>query len=185
MNAGTLLLILMLLVTCTTRGDQRDPIYRETAVRQARPRALGEKFDPQENDPQLRDVFTVCDAEAERAVGNVPRDQRFIFRFWSAKKKILRQKHGIDWKTPAELNPNIAYDSYGQPRITAREIREITPIVQKRLHSRDEKIANFERTFEGDINVWTKIGKTDGRGNYAVRRENSTWKVVDYHLVVP
>ena len=122
MRRPLLLLILMLLLTCTTRGDQRDPIYRETAIRQARPRAFGEKFDPPENVPRLRDVFTVCDAEAERAVGNVPRDRRFIFRFWSAKKKVLRQKHGIDWKTPAELNPNIAYDSYGQPRITAREV---------------------------------------------------------------
>ena len=93
--------------------------------------------------------------------------------------------HAIDWKTPAELNPNIAYDSYGQPRVTGREIREITPIVQKHMHHKDEKIANFERTLKGSINVWTKIGNTDDRGRYVVRRENNTWKIVDYHLVMP
>lgn len=182
-------LLLVLLVAlpsfCSVQASNRDPVSHETATRQARPRLPGEKFDPQESDPRLRRVFAAVDAEAERAVGNTPRDGRFIFHFWSAKKRMLRQKHGIDWKTPAELNPNIAYASYGQPQVTAREIRELTPIVQKQMHRREEKIANFERTFEGDINVWTKIGKTDDRGMYVVRRENNTWKILDYQLVVP
>jgi hypothetical protein len=181
----SLLCLLMVLPFFPVHGGGRDPVSHETATRQARPRVPGEKFDPQENDPQLRRVFAVVDAEAERAVGNTPRDERFIFHFWSVKKRILQQKHGIDWKTPAELNPNIAYDSYGQPRLTAREIGEITPIVQKQMHRRNEKIVTFERTFEGVIEVWTKIGNTDDRGLYIVRRENNTWMIVDYHLVVP
>lgn len=186
--AALRLLVLCVLISTSLSpllGSDRDPVSHETATRQARPRLEGEKFDPQENEPRLRDVFATADAEAERAVGNVPRNERFIFHFWSVKKRILRQKHEIDWKTPAELNPDIVYDSYGQPRVTAREIREITPVVEKQMRHREEKIANFERTFEGDINVWTKIGKTDDRGRYVVRRRNKAWKIVNYHLVVP
>lgn len=75
----------------------------------------GEQFDPQERDPRLRGMFAAADAKAERAVANVPRDRRFVFRFWTAKKRVLKAKYGISWKTPAEINPTIVYDSYGQP----------------------------------------------------------------------
>lgn len=170
---------------CAVHGGSRDPVSHETATRQARPRLRGEKFDPRESDPQLRRIFALVDAAAERAVSNTPRDERFIFHFWSVKKRMLRQKHGIDWKTPAELNPNIAYDSYGQPRVTAREIREITPLVQKQMRQKEEKITSFERTFEGDVNVWTQIGKTDQQRRYVIRRENNIWKIVHHELVMP
>jgi len=30
--------------------------------------------------------------------------------FWPAKKKVLREKYGIDWKSPAELNPDARFD---------------------------------------------------------------------------
>lgn len=85
-------------ITSVANAIQPDPIYRETILRHARPRAAGEKFDPQEIDPKLRPAFAAADAAAERRVGNVKRDDRFVFRFWSEKKKILRQKYGIDWK---------------------------------------------------------------------------------------
>ena len=30
--------------------------------------------------------------------------------YWANKKIILREKYGIDWKSPAELNPFIHFD---------------------------------------------------------------------------
>jgi len=30
--------------------------------------------------------------------------------FWGEKKRILKEKYGINWKTPAELNPETMYD---------------------------------------------------------------------------
>lgn len=30
--------------------------------------------------------------------------------FWAAKKKILLEEYGIDWKTPAERYPTIIFD---------------------------------------------------------------------------
>ena len=30
--------------------------------------------------------------------------------YWATKKRILREKYGIDWKSPAELNPFTLFD---------------------------------------------------------------------------
>ena len=34
----------------------------------------------------------------------------FCHTYWAAKKNVLIMDYGIDWKTPAELNPHIFYD---------------------------------------------------------------------------
>lgn len=30
--------------------------------------------------------------------------------YWATKKRILKEKYSIDWKSPAELNPYVIYD---------------------------------------------------------------------------
>lgn len=30
--------------------------------------------------------------------------------YWSKKKRILKEKYGIDWNSPSELNPHICFD---------------------------------------------------------------------------
>ena len=30
--------------------------------------------------------------------------------YWATKKRILKEKYSIDWKSPSELNPHILYD---------------------------------------------------------------------------
>ena len=42
-------------------------------------------------------------AEEKRRIG-------FCHAYWEAKKKILKEDYGIDWMTPAELNPDNCYD---------------------------------------------------------------------------
>ena len=34
----------------------------------------------------------------------------FCHEYWTAKKKVLREKYGIDWRSPAERHPHIIYD---------------------------------------------------------------------------
>lgn len=29
---------------------------------------------------------------------------------WAEKKRILKEKHGIDWRSPGEMNPDIMFD---------------------------------------------------------------------------
>ena len=81
MFARVLVLIAAIGLSSAAYAIQPDPIYRETIIRHARPRIVGEKFDPQESDPKLRAAFAAADAAAERRVGNVKRDGKFIFHF--------------------------------------------------------------------------------------------------------
>ena len=30
--------------------------------------------------------------------------------YWANKKRILKEKYGIEWKSPAELNPHVCFD---------------------------------------------------------------------------
>ena len=34
----------------------------------------------------------------------------YCHEFWQAKKRILHDEYGIDWKTPAEQYPSIIFD---------------------------------------------------------------------------
>jgi hypothetical protein len=169
-----LVILFVACAACAAYAIQPDPIYRETSMRHDRPRAEGERFDPQEDDPKLRDAFAAVDAAAERRVGNVKRDDKFIFAFWAEKKAILRDKYHIDWKTPAELNPAIAYFSYGQRRITTQEASEITAVIRQRTK---RPITLIDRDPKGVVRVWCP-----GEGNeapvYIVEKHRNAWKIV-------
>lgn len=69
-----------------------------------------QKLDPLESDPRYRRAFEEAEAKAERKLARVPRTLGFVHLYWQTKKEILRRDYGIDWKTPAELNPNTSYD---------------------------------------------------------------------------
>jgi hypothetical protein len=181
MPARWLALSVAFAITCHAEIPFRDPVYRETALRHSRPLGAGEKVDPQESDPKLRAGFAAADAAAERRVANVKRDKNFIFRFWSAKKEILRKKYGIDWKSPADLNPQITYGDYGQREITEREAREITLVIGSRT---SKPITSIERDYEGTVRTWTH-GIGDESLAYVVRLERGRWKIVDVERWLP
>lgn len=50
------------------------------------------------------------DKKIEEILKDEPRTIGFCHRYWSTKKKILREQYGIIWYTPAECNPDIIYD---------------------------------------------------------------------------
>lgn len=69
-------------------------------------------YDPVEDDPRHAGVFAKIDAEVKEALAGHPRkgSMGFIHIIWDTKQKILKQKYNIDWKTPAELNPQVMFD---------------------------------------------------------------------------
>jgi hypothetical protein len=69
-----------------------------------------EKHDPLENDPRYHRAFQETDSKTKRKLAGVQRGLGFVHLYWQTKKQILRRDYGLDWKTPAELNPNISYD---------------------------------------------------------------------------
>jgi len=181
MSEKHVIVLLCLAFTSTLRAEdiQPDPVYRETEVRLARPMVSGEKFDPQESDRALKEKFAIADRQAERAVGNVERDSEFIFHFWKAKKRILRDQFGIQWKTPAELSPGVAYANYGQPKITSAENHTLRALVAPRLSSASEKIQGIERGFEGVASVWTRDLQTDQIREYRFVGHDDSWKFIE------
>lgn len=164
--------------SCVASSIQRDPISRETEIRQSRPRLEVERFDSQEHDPALASAFVAADLKSERAVGNVPRDSEFSLRFWHVKKKILQRKFGIDWQSPAELNPDVTYGPYGQPQITGTEHATIVSLVRQKTVGTDEKVVDTWRTFEGVVFVATRGAASGDLRHYELHGCEGSWAIV-------
>ena len=65
--------------------------------------------DPIENDPKYKEILASVDMEIELELGE-SRPLGYCHLFWSMKKQILKDRYGIDWKSPSELNPHIDFD---------------------------------------------------------------------------
>ena len=68
--------------------------------------------DPQEDDPQLKMAFAAADREAdeELAENSLRGEMGFCHVFWETKKRILREKYGIRWQSPPDMNPIMLFD---------------------------------------------------------------------------
>lgn len=175
--------IFLLVAAGCTYAIQPDPVYRETEVRNQRPRAAGEKFDPKEANPELRQIFMSADKTAERRVGNVERDARFIHIFWQEKKSVLRDKYGIQWQSPADLNPDITYGNYGQPVLTEEEKEAATDHLRSKGFIGDESIRHAWRMFDGTVYVATIDNKSAQARHYRLSGAGDEWRFIDVHFV--
>jgi hypothetical protein len=70
------------------------------------------KHNPIEDDPRYKTVFEKIDTEVNEALKDHPMRGKFGFVhvFWVTKKAILKNKYGIEWRSPAEMNPHILFD---------------------------------------------------------------------------
>lgn len=175
--------ILLLVLASISNAIQPDPVYRETEIRNDRPRAAGEVFDPQEANPELRDVFSTADKLAERRVGNVERNADFIHKFWHEKKSILHEKYDIQWLSPADLNPTIDYGDYGQPPITDNERESITQYLVAEKYMRHEIVLRIWRIFEGEVYVETEDKISSHIRHYKLAGIADRWRLIDVHFV--
>ena len=81
------------------------PVARRQRVLLAARTQVGTLHDPIEDDPSLSDVFGTVRREVEqRSDGKRARGR------WRLMQEILRERYGIDWMTPAEMNPGCAFD---------------------------------------------------------------------------
>lgn len=58
---------------------------------------------------KLKEAKSLMPDNPERAA-NVLEQLGCCHRLWSLQKRILKEKYGITWHTPAELNPDIIFD---------------------------------------------------------------------------
>lgn len=69
-------------------------------------------YDPVEDDPRHAEVFRKIDDEVKETLAAHPKhgSMGFVHIVWETKQRILKRKYNIDWKSPAELNPQVLFD---------------------------------------------------------------------------
>jgi len=74
----------------------------------------GLRYDIKERDPKFKKIFKAAEEEARRAIEtkfNFRTDMKaFIHALKEETKRILKEKNGLDWKTPREMNPYARLD---------------------------------------------------------------------------
>lgn len=68
--------------------------------------------DPIERDPKIRRLVREAEKEAETelAARGQPKIYGYCRSLWTVQKRILKEKYGIKWRTPAEMNPDVEID---------------------------------------------------------------------------
>lgn len=86
-------------------------LVREVQIRLNLVKNPGEiKHDLKEFAPKYQELIAAAGRKADENLANEPRDAAFAERFWAEKKRILKAEYGIDWKSPAEMNPEVVFD---------------------------------------------------------------------------
>ena len=66
--------------------------------------------DPVEQTPEYQKIADELEALIDEELKDVPRGLGFCHIYWSVKKRILKEKYNIDWRSPAERYPFIRFD---------------------------------------------------------------------------
>lgn len=66
--------------------------------------------DPVEYTRDWEEIYYDMIDEVEGRLADVPRHMGFCFRYWDEEKRVLREKYGIDWNTPSQMNPGVMFD---------------------------------------------------------------------------
>ena len=63
-----------------------------------------------DNNTHFQSVMGMASELAETELGDSASEMGSCHQFWSAKKRILKTQFGLEWQTPAELNPDVCFD---------------------------------------------------------------------------
>lgn len=67
------------------------------------------KFDPIERTEKWEEVIYEVEKECAEILKDEPKGMGFCFSYWSTMAAVLK-KHGIDWKSPSLMNPQVMFD---------------------------------------------------------------------------
>ena len=65
---------------------------------------------PLDSHPHFTAVMALADELTAAEVGDSASEMGGCHRFWSTKKQILKSRFGLDWESPADLNPDVFFD---------------------------------------------------------------------------
>ena len=66
--------------------------------------------DPVEFTYIWEDIYYDVEKRLDERFANAPRQMGFCFLYWNAKREILKNEYGIDWKSPSQMNPRVKFD---------------------------------------------------------------------------
>ena len=67
-------------------------------------------YDPVEDTVEYKNIRDELESELFKLMQNVDVKMGRNYKYWSLKKRILKQKYNIDWKSPPEMNPGIIFN---------------------------------------------------------------------------
>lgn len=68
------------------------------------------RCDPVEYTFRWEDIYYKVERRLDERFANAPRHMGFCFRYWNAKRTLLKEEYGIDWKSPSQMNPRVMFD---------------------------------------------------------------------------
>lgn len=68
------------------------------------------KRDPIESTPEWRKINAEVEKELDEIFKDHPRGMGFCHLYWHEKARLLKEKYGIDWRSPARMNPRVMFD---------------------------------------------------------------------------
>lgn len=70
----------------------------------------GMKIDPLEKDPVYAEIIKKAEEEAEKNIARLAKKNGHSYFLWMEQKRILKDKYNLNWKSPAEMNPEVVFD---------------------------------------------------------------------------
>ena len=67
-------------------------------------------YDPVEDTVEYKNIRDELESELFKLMQNVDVKMGRNYKYWGLKKRILKQKYNIDWKSPPEMNPGIIFN---------------------------------------------------------------------------
>lgn len=70
------------------------------------------KYDPIEDDAAVQPLLAAAgeEAETELEAQGTSRGLGYCHEFWSVKKRILKEKYQVEWRSLREMNPDVLFD---------------------------------------------------------------------------
>lgn len=86
-----------------------DPEVSDEEFLEAEKQYRKKVFDPVQRTPQWEEIIYDVERECAHRLQGIKRYRGFCHKRWGVKKEILAQ-YGIQWRSPANMNPKIRYD---------------------------------------------------------------------------